>query len=37
MGWLNKRRISKTTNFRAASEKLLKKTTAAKPKAISAL
>jgi ArsR family transcriptional regulator, lead/cadmium/zinc/bismuth-responsive transcriptional repressor len=34
MGWLRKRRVSKTTNFRAVSEKLLKKTAVAKPKTI---
>jgi hypothetical protein len=28
MGWLNKRRVSKTTHFRAVSEKILKKPTA---------
>jgi len=34
MGWLRKRRVSKTTNFRAISEKMLKKTAVAKPKAV---
>ncbi len=34
MGWLNKRRISKTTHFRAVSEKILKKPEAAQPKTI---
>ena len=35
MGWLNKRRVSKTTHFRAVSEKILKKPTERKQKAIS--
>jgi hypothetical protein len=37
MGWLNKRRVSKTTNFRSASEKLLEKAAVAKPKATSVM
>lgn len=35
MGWLNKRRISKTTNFRAVSEKIPTKPTAHKQTPIS--
>ena len=35
MGWLNKRRVSKTTQFRAVSEKILNKSAARKQKAIS--
>jgi predicted transcriptional regulator len=34
MGWLNKRRVSKTTHFRPISEKMLKKPASAKPKTI---
>ncbi len=32
MGWLNKRRVSKTTYFRPISEKMLKKPPGTKPK-----
>ena len=35
MGWLNKRRVSKTTHFRAVSEKMLKKPAAGKAGVIS--
>ncbi|MCW4018933.1 MAG: hypothetical protein NWF00_09700 [Candidatus Bathyarchaeota archaeon] len=33
MGWLNKRRVSKTTHFRAVPEKVLQKTQTAQPTA----